>query len=47
MLGINDEMEKYIDNMGDWGKENYNWIIKNQTKIKTDIINTIVNNLYS
>jgi hypothetical protein len=47
MLGVNDEMEKYIDNMGDWGKDNYNWINKNQTAIKTDIINTIVNNLYS
>jgi len=47
MLGINDEMEKYIDNMGDWGKDNYKWVIKNQSTIKTDIINTIVNNLYS
>jgi hypothetical protein len=47
MLGVNDEMEKYIDNMGDWGKDNYKWVIKNQNAIKTDIINTIVNNLYS
>ena len=47
MIGAMDEMQKYADNMGDWGKDNYKWVIKNQNTIKTDIINTIVNNLYS
>lgn len=47
MIGAMDEMQKYVDNMGDWGKDNYKWVIKNQNAIKTDIVNTIVNNLYS
>lgn len=47
MIGWMDEMEKYADNMVNWGVDNYKWIGKNQSTIKTDIVNTIVNNLYS
>jgi hypothetical protein len=47
MIGWMDETQKYLDNMGVWGKDNYNWVNRNQKIIKTDIINTIVNNLYS
>jgi hypothetical protein len=47
MIGWMDEMKKYEDNLLMWGKENYDWVSKNQKTIKNDIINTIVNNLYS
>jgi arginine utilization protein RocB len=47
MIGWMDETQKYLDNMGVWGKDNHNWVNRNQKIIKTDIINTIVNNLYS
>jgi hypothetical protein len=46
-IGWMDEMEKYEDNLLMWEKENYDWVSKNQKTIKNDIINTIVNNLYS
>ena len=47
MIGWMDEMKKYEDNLLMWGEDNNKWVSKNQTTIKTDIINTIVNNLYS
>jgi hypothetical protein len=47
MIGWMDEMMKYEDNLLMWKKENNDWVSKNQKTIKNDIINTIVNNLYS
>lgn len=41
------EMQTYAVEMYNWGKDNINWVRKNQSTIKTDIVNTIVNNLYS
>jgi len=47
MIGWMDEMKKYEDNLLMWGEDNNKWVSKNQTTIKTDIINIILNNLYS
>jgi hypothetical protein len=46
-IGWMDEMKKYEDNVLKWEKENNDWIDKNGHTIRIDIINTIINNLYS
>ena len=47
LIGWMDEVKSYEDNLLKWEKENSDWVINNQKTIKTDIINTIINNLYS
>jgi hypothetical protein len=47
LIGWMDEVKSYEDNLLKWEKENSDWVAKNQKGIKTDIINTIINNLYS
>jgi hypothetical protein len=44
-IGWMDEMKKYEDNLLKWDEECYDWVWKNSKSIKTDIVNTIVNNL--
>jgi hypothetical protein len=47
MVGWMDEMIKYEDNILKWEKDNNDWVYKNQKFIKSQIINTIINGLYS
>jgi hypothetical protein len=44
-VGWMDEMKKYEDNLLKWDKECTDWVWKNGKSIKTDVTNTIVNNL--
>ena len=46
-IGWMDEMIKYEDNILKWEKENNDWVYKNQKFIKSQIINTIIDSLYS
>jgi len=47
MIGYMDEIKSYEDNLWKWEKQSNGWVEKNEKTIKTDIVNTIINNLYS
>ena len=47
MIGYMDEIKSYEDNLWKWETQSNGWVEKNEKAIKTDIINTIINNLYS
>ena len=46
-IGWMDEIEKYEDNVFKWDKDGYDWMTKNEKNIKTEIINKIINYIYS
>lgn len=46
MIGHMDKVRSFEKNLWKWEKQSEDWVNKNQKFIKTDIINTIINNLY-